>query len=212
MNFLPNRFFVLLISIVLLIVVGPYLKEHAVTQWLVGLSSVAILGGVIYSVRKKTLYLKLFITLAITTIILSFLDIYTHNPHLHIAYMGVFILFIIVSVLDLNYQIFQEDNITQDLLYGSICGYLLLIVLFGSLYLFIETIAPGSFHHSVNSESAEFTSHQMYYYSTITITTLGYGDIIPISVLAKSIAMIECISGVFYIAILVARLVALQRK
>lgn len=211
-SFLQNRFFVLLTSILLLIIVGPFLQEHAVTKWLVGLTSIAILGGVIYSVKEKTRYLKLFAALASITIILSFFDLYTNMANLHIAYLCFFILFIIVSIFDLNYEIFKEDNVTKDILYGSICGYLLLIVMYGSLHMLLETIAPGSYHHSVNWESADFTSHQMYYYSTITITTLGYGDIIPVSVLAKSIAMLECISGVFYIAILVSRLIALQRN
>ncbi|MDQ2995166.1 MAG: ion channel [Pseudomonadota bacterium] len=210
-RFVESRFFVLLISILLILIVGPYLKENAVTNWLVGLTSVCVIGGVIYSVKEKTRYLRLFIILALITLLLSFMDIFTENPSLHIASMSVFILFLLVSVIDLNYEIFNEVKITRDILYGSICGYFLIIILFGSLYLLLESVAPGSFHHSVNWESAEFTHHQMYYYSTITITTLGYGDIVPVSVLAKSIAMIECITGVFYIAILVARLIGLQQ-
>lgn len=98
--------------------------------------------------------------------------------------------------------------ITRDVLYAATAIYLLLGAIFVPLYGMIETLAPGSLRDgSVPTQAAQW--QQLVYFSYTTLTTAGYGDVLPVSWWARSLANIEMIVGVLYITIIMARLVAL---
>jgi hypothetical protein len=99
-------------------------------------------------------------------------------------------------------------TITRDVLYAATAIYLLLGAVFVPVYGLIETLAPGSFRDS-STTSGAVQWQQFVYYSYTTLTTAGYGDILPISWWGRSVANIEMIVGMLYIAIVMARLVSL---
>ena len=70
----------------------------------------------------------------------------------------------------------------------------------------LETINPGSI---VNNVTGMTTTSDLLYFSYITLTTLGYGEIIPMNAYARSFAIIEAIIGVMYVAIIISRMVGL---
>lgn len=212
-RFIQGRFFFLLASLILLIIVAPFLREYAVASWLIGLSSVFILAAVIHAVQhERKITIVFFSVMAILTVVFSFLELLYHTPLFNLVSMSLYIVFFLASIFALHSEVYGSDEITGDSLYGSICVYLLIGVMYGSVYMFLETLHPGSFQHNVSLEKQTFTQHQMYYYSFVTLTTLGFGDILPTSLMAKSITMIESITGIFYLAILVSRLVAQQLR
>ena len=90
-----------------------------------------------------------------------------------------------------------------DTLLGAIFGYLLLAMAWAMLFIQIERWRPGSF--SVPEGSDVWSS--MLYYSIVTLTTLGYGDVLPISDLARMAAGFEAVIGVLYIAVMVGTIV-----
>ena len=98
--------------------------------------------------------------------------------------------------------------ITRDVLYAATAIYLLLGAVFVPLYGMLETLAPGALR---DGSAPEMTIHwqQLVYFSYTTLTTAGYGDVLPISWWARSLANIEMIVGVLYITVIMARLVAL---
>ena len=113
-----------------------------------------------------------------------------------------FLIFIIVIILKF---IFNRDEITRDLIAGAAVVYLLTAITWTYVYRLIEMIQPGSFaiaQSQIFGEQSPFL-----YYSFVTITTLGYGDVTPVSNPARSLALLEAILGQLYIAILIARLV-----
>jgi len=75
-------------------------------------------------------------------------------------------------------------------------------------YLFTNMAIPDSFHGltptTIGAQFSEFM-----YFSFVTITTLGYGDLIPVKPLARTVAFLEAIIGQFYVAVLVAWLVGM---
>ena len=107
--------------------------------------------------------------------------------------------------------VFREGPITGDRIRGAIAVYILLGVLWSLAYQLLDRLAPGSFHFA---ETARPTlgrlSHRLVYYSFVTLTTVGYGDITPVHPLARSLAAGEALVGQLYPAILIARLVSLQ--
>jgi hypothetical protein len=125
--------------------------------------------------------------------------------------------FSLLSVLALTVvvlaQVNQEGPVTGHRVRGAVAGYLLLGVSCALAYTLIEHLFPGSFQMSAaDLQSKQAQSDAFYYFSIVTLTTLGYGDITAIHPVARSVVMIEALLGQLYPAILIARLVTLQME
>jgi hypothetical protein len=99
----------------------------------------------------------------------------------------------------------ESRIITQAHLYTAINIYLLLGLLWATLYLAIDTFHPGSIQ--IGSRPPERETNLLYF-SLITLSTIGYGDIVPLNGEAQILAALEGVTGVLYIAITVALLVS----
>lgn len=110
-------------------------------------------------------------------------------------------------------SLFQSDQLSGDRIFGAVCGYLFLGLGWAVLYLLIEDFRPGSFEASssliMSSEVSRVHPHVLTYYSFVTLTTVGYGDVTPLSSTTRTLAWIEAVSGQFYLAVVVAGLVSL---
>jgi hypothetical protein len=94
---------------------------------------------------------------------------------------------------------------------GAVCGYLLLGIIWSLLYAAVETRAPGSFAIPArNSDVGQLDRSTLSYYSFVTLSTVGYGDITPTTRLARTLTWIEAVTGQFYLAVLVAGLVGFK--
>ena len=108
-------------------------------------------------------------------------------------------------------QVFRAGTITPNRIYGSILGYLLLGVFWCFAYQLIHNLVPDTFHFPAPSAPVPGRlNHQLVYFSYITLTTVGYGDITPVGVIARTLATAEGLVGQLYPAILIARLVSLR--
>lgn len=99
--------------------------------------------------------------------------------------------------------LFHEAKADGDALAGAIFGYFLLAFFWAALFGALESWAPGSFALSDVGDAAG----QFLYFSLVTITTLGYGDILPLSNAARILAGLESVVGTLYLAILIGRIV-----
>jgi hypothetical protein len=108
-------------------------------------------------------------------------------------------------------SLFRRQALSLDSVFGAICGYLLLGMAWGVLYSMLDTVWPMSFE--VGSRLAEQVQAEhsrvplFTYYSFIILTTVGYGDVTPLSAPARTCAWLEALTGQFYLAVLVAGLV-----
>lgn len=105
-------------------------------------------------------------------------------------------------------HIFQTENISHNTVSAALIAYLLLALLWSDLYLILELLYPGSF--SVSHETLKADASIFRYFSFVTITTLGFGDVAPVSTQARSLTTLEAFMGQIYMAVLVARLVGIQ--
>jgi hypothetical protein len=117
------------------------------------------------------------------------------------------ILFVGFTAVIILIHLFQEKEITVDVFSGAICVYFLLGFMWAFAYTLLEVMSPGSFQTSqgLGAGLSEFV-----YYSFVTMTTLGYGDITPISSPARSLSLLEAIIGQLYLAVMIARLVGIH--
>ena len=128
-----------------------------------------------------------------------------------VAYASIILFQVLVTQVLLRF-IFQARKVTRDVLYAASAVYLLLGAIFVPIYGMLETMAPGSFVDGTLDNDLFFPWQHFVYYSYATLTTLGYGDILPLSMWAKSLASMEAVIGVLYLTIIMARLVGLYAQ
>jgi hypothetical protein len=108
-------------------------------------------------------------------------------------------------------SLFRRQDLSLDSVFGTVCGYLLLGMAWGVLYSMLDAMWPGSFEigpRLANQMQEGHSRIQLFtYYSFITLTTVGYGDVTPLSPPARTCAWFEALTGQFYLAVLVAGLV-----
>jgi len=206
----------LLITLVSLLVVAPFLDEYSPAQPVLIIFSTAILLFSVYSFLNNKRVLVVASLLAAPAFIFNWISYSFQTPvtfFIKDAFNAIFFVYIIVSILS---EVFRKNVITLDLIYASICVYLLIGVAWAYVYSVLENISPGSFNFPLNFLQANPSLNEdrkhltlLFYYSFVTLTTLGYGDITPVTPPAQSLATLEAIMGQFYIAILVARLVGI---
>jgi hypothetical protein len=104
-------------------------------------------------------------------------------------------------------KVLRPGLVTRDRLQGGIAAYLLLGLTWANAYELVALTDPAAFAGAV---AAAAEGAPWVYYSLVTLTTMGYGDITPVSPLARSLAVGEALTGQLYLAILISRLVALE--
>ena len=147
------------------------------------------------------------IGLAAAGIVLSILTVATPGESYSFLSLAAAAGFIVVAVWCIGTVVFTSQEITANRVVGAVTLYLLFGVLWAIIYAVIERASPGSFT-GVTEPLAQGWSTDWLYFSFVTMTTLGYGDITPISATARTFAYLQAVFGQFYIAILVAGLVS----
>jgi hypothetical protein len=104
----------------------------------------------------------------------------------------------------------RSRTIEAEHVYAALSAYLLAGLLFGVLYWSVATAWPGSFGEA--GDAVRFTLSSAIYFSFVTLATLGYGDVLPRSEVARGLAVLEAVGGQLYIAVTIARLVGGQRS
>ena len=118
-----------------------------------------------------------------------------------------FFLFITGTIIN---HILHSEKVSTDTLYGAVCVYLLLGLLWASIYSFLEHLSPGIIFVTNNSDViGTLTANELIYYSYTTLTTLGYGDVTSFTPEGRIISVLEAIVGQLFLAFLVARLIAI---
>ena len=115
---------------------------------------------------------------------------------------------LLTAVTDLLYGL-RATRADSEHIYSALSAYLLAGIFFGVAYWVLEHTWPGSLLSAGGPSGGEFTLHNAMYFSFVTLATLGYGDIVPRSDVARSLAIIEAVAGQLYLAVMVARLVSL---
>jgi hypothetical protein len=105
--------------------------------------------------------------------------------------------------------VLQDDDVTLDMLAGALCSYMLIAFLWAEAYNLLEYLHPYSFL-AVGDTRQRQEWPDLLYFSFTTLTGSGYGDITPGTAQTRSAALLESVTGVFYIAIMIARLMGLH--
>jgi hypothetical protein len=151
-------------------------------------------------------YFRVGMVLAIVGVILNVIAVSQHSLVFQYSSSLCLIAFLLVSISYTLRQVVFGTELDTNRLVGAICVFLLLGVIWALAYSFLELLIPASFS-GIEPGAAEGWESDWIYFSFVTLTTLGYGDITPVSATARSLVYMQAIAGQFYIAVLVAGLV-----
>ncbi len=212
-----GRLVYLLVAVIALNVTYPF-SELGVTQAIIYVCAYcAILGFGVYIAALNRFRLVLSGGAALVTMALTVGWIL--NPAVVILALSAFAALIVFQSL-IAYMLvefmFVARRVTRDVLFAGVSVYLLIGDVFIALFMFIElltraTTGMGAFMMN-SAPDVPITWQRMVYYSYVTLTTLGYGDIVLVTGWAQAFAALEAITGVLYIAVLVGRLVGVYAQ
>ena len=205
-----NNFIFLTFGIVLLLFVSalvdqfPTLKGHQLVQ---AFSVVNIAIG-IYGFKKSSLFFRTGLGLVALTVVLVLVGEFMEKQKLYYLHLLILFCFYLWATWLASKQVLLGGAINANKIVGAICIYLLMGLLWAMMYLFIAQAIPGAFN-GIAQDVWYQNFADIAYYSFVTLTTLGYGDISPVAPVAKFLVYMEAVFGVFYMAILVASLVGI---
>ncbi len=173
---------------------------------------VAVIVAAIFNSIKNQIVKIIAAIVAIPAILFNWLSLsLPHDPNYLGLYLVFTIIFIVICATSIVNQVVLHAKVTVETLRGVICAYFLVAFAFAYVYFLIEFAMPGSFTNLFPETNFLQHTHfisEMMYFSFVTLLTIGFGDIAPLHDISRTFVIIEGIIGQFYIAILVARLVA----
>jgi Ion channel len=207
-----GRHLALLISILLLIVISPFAVtfRHGILVLNILGAGVLVAGSYALSERRYLFITAIFLS-AISISATSYVIAAPSRPAIVASHATIVVLVSFFSVTILGY-VLHSGRITTDRIFAAICVYLLIAYAWTFAYAVLEELVPGSFGPFPDPDSNDFVGRvlQLRYFSFMTLTTVGYGDILPRSPTARTMAIFESVMGQLYLAVLVARLVGLH--
>jgi len=207
------RFELLLLALVVFLGVAPFVDNHVVTGVLAGLVLISTVGAV----REGRLFGRAAWTLAILSMLALWGADLTGRAELVIASGVSDIAFYLIMTLAILAYVFRATEVTVEILAAAVCAYLLMGIGWSNVYVVIESLSPGSFNSGALAteivggiEDVHIQQGHFLYFSLVTLSTLGYGDVTPIQQPARMLAALEAIVGQLFIGVLIARLVGQQ--
>ena len=207
LNQSPNRFLYLLIALVAFVTLVPVLEELGFGATIFTIFVSTILLSAAYAVSQSRGQFFLALILAGPAFVLRWINNFLGNPWLEFSADVLTALFLLVVAMLILSHVLRDEKVSREKIFAALSVYLLLGVLWAFLFFFVDFLVPGSFRHG---QEQVLTGAEMVYYSFVTLTTLGYGDIVPISPSARGLATLEALTGQLYLTVLVARLVGLH--
>ncbi len=196
-------FFLITLSVISIVTVDNILLHFTVES---------VLSLVVFIIMLKILkaprgLFSLFLALVFLALFFHCLAIFfLESRSIGIITMLAYIFMLLVLITFMVRRIFSERMVTGDTIKGGISVYLLISVLWQFIYVLLWTLNPKAF----KCIAGEIGKTDFFYFSITTMTTLGYGDIIPVTYPAKVFSMLQALTGQIYIAVFVARLVGLH--
>ena len=195
-----ERFLILMGLIMALLVLGPILEKFVAIRILIDIFLTAIVLSMLYIATYKKRLVQIGRLLAMVMIISLWLKYFFNYEVFAATSMMIGVLFTIVVTAHTLAFIIKSETVTREVIYAAMVIYLLVAQLWALVYTFLDLIDPASFN--LPQGQSDFLIFE--YYSFVTLTTLGYGDITPLTKVAKAFSVLEAVVGQLYLVVVVA--------
>ncbi len=206
-----GRFRFLLLSLMMMIGLRPLMDEWVGTHiWADVLTDIffafALMSG-LHAIKGQPRQLRFALLLTTAIILLGLLHYTLQVQVLFRLQQGLAGVFLVQMTVMILIHIEKENEVTIDLIMASACAYILIGLVWAYFYHFVEVLHPKSFTlpWTPGDDLWDF-----YYYSFVTLTTVGYGDILALTKPARALSILEALTGQLYLAIMISRLVGLH--
>lgn len=194
----------LLASIILVFFIGPVAFDYGLLS-IVNLEILFLLI-LIFSIFLHHHDTKLF-KVTVISLIIILINILFFNNNQSVSQYFLKILIVSITIIELFKEIFKTKIIDSHIISSAISIYVLVGIFWYLLFMLLLMIDPDSFY--IRNFNPEMVSIDMIYFSFTTLTTLGYGDITPVSYTAKMWSITEAMMGVMFLAVMISRVVSL---
>jgi len=161
----------------------------------------------IWSVRSTNYLFNTGLALLIAYVGISITIIFLGKNELGFINITLLLLFFLLTLKPAMEQALFSEQVTANSIVGSICIFLLLGLIWTMLYLLLIEFVPAAFS-GIEAANWKDNMPELIYFSFVTLTTLGFGDVLPVAPLARFLVYMEAVVGVFYLAIVVSSLVS----
>ena len=203
-----DRFFILLCLVMGLLVLAPILNRFIAARIFLDTFITAIAVSMVYTISYKKYHAIVEVVLAVVMLSTIWLQ-YLYQDKT-VAAIGTIagIFFVLIIIVNILMFMINSEVVTSEVIYAALLSYLLAALMWAFLYTFLELVDPTSFNIDLDKPTSYFLVFQ--YYSIVTITTLGYGDITPVTDVAKAFSALEALAGQLYLVVVVAWLVGMH--
>jgi len=201
-----GRLFYLFHALLFVIIIFPYIETSTekLPPLLLTITNIAIIGSIIYAVSINNKQIIVGVTLGLPTLILCWIHIPATQQ---LALLLTTLLYVYAILLIVPFLV-GAKKIGSEEIYGAISLYFLLGLTWATIYQELEWFYPHSLQLVTSQSGAsELIWSDYLFFSFTTLTTLGYGDIVPINSNARSLAIIETTTGVIFLTVMVARVI-----
>jgi len=199
------RYLYLLVALVVMLVAYPYARGGGV----LGIAAVLVPIASVVALATHRRHLAISVALGIVTLVGIFQETAgVEVLPLPAVEVGGLLLFAYTTIFVL-WRVLRSERVTGDILCGAIAVYLMIGLTWSLGCGLLEYIQPGSYRVATG-EARPATSKDLLYFSYVTLATVGYGDVVPVTDGARSLAVLEGLCGTIYLTILVARLIGLH--
>ena len=176
-----------------------------------GVFSLVLIASV-NALYRKTFYLTIFLGIGALSFFMNIVTYFSSSMDIEIEALTVNLIFLLCAIAIMFNHIFNGSKVDANLLLGAASLYLLMGVCFAYMYTIVDYFFPASFSGALTSGTHGIHAlfAQFFYYSFVTLATVGYGDIMPVSQEARFLSLIEAILSQLYMTILIARLVGMH--
>jgi voltage-gated potassium channel len=204
--YLQRRYAILFYTLLLTMVAAPVFAAFELTGALIEFFLAANLLAAVVPVGSARNRPALLTAIAVVWLARALTTWFDH-PALSAMTLGLWTLIGLFAAAGALRFAMRAVSVDEEHLYAALSAYLLAGIFFGIFYWVLEQIGPGTF-----GAAGEFTRMSALYFSFVTLATLGYGDIVPRTDVARGLAIVEGVGGQLFLAVMVARLVSLYGR
>jgi hypothetical protein len=199
----------LLVALALLFFFFPFVEEVKGGDIIVSILLSLVLLCAVLAVADRKRVLVIAVALAIPAIAGRWISHFRPDlvpPPVFLTAGLVLIAFVVANLLRF---VLRAPSVNMDVLCASISAYLMLGLLWTVAYWLVDQLNPEAFAFNTSEGRQSISGFNAFYFSFVTLSTVGYGDITPVSKVARMLAAMEAMTGLLYVAVLIARLVAI---
>jgi hypothetical protein len=200
-----QRCFYLFVTMLALVAIAPFIDPLRDGVFLRNLINAFVILSAVAAVGRSTVSFFVVLALAAPALGFRWLSIESGNPAFFDLSLRLDAAVYAATIVLLLRYVFDRECMTADRLWGAAAAYLMIGVLWSFLYTIIDRAAPHSF--TVGGEAASVQLLDVLYFSFATLTSNGFGDIVPLTAPARTAFVVEAIIGQLFLAILIAKLV-----